>query len=113
MYDRYPAEALYDLKPAPWDTKILRHAASLQKTADAMRQALQTWQEDMRDESVTDAFREGGWSADYPTRSLQAWKEIVEKFRPYVFRKPGEKIRPPDDFISQTALPNRKHESKK
>ena len=52
-------------------------------------------------------------SADYPTRSLQAWKEIVEKFRPYVFRKPGEKIRPPDDFISQTGLPNRKHESKK
>ena len=113
MAAQKPAEELYDLKTDPWETKNLINEASLQKTADTMRQALQTWQEDMRDEGVTNAFREGGWSADYPTRSLQAWKEIVEKFRPYVFRKPGEKIRPPDDFISQTGLPNRKHESKK
>ena len=106
-----PAEELYDLETDPWETKNLINKPSLQKTADAMRQALQTWQEDMHDEGVTDAFREGGWPADYPTRSLEAWKEIEEKFRPYVFRKPGDKIRPPDDFISQTGLPNRKQES--
>ncbi len=106
-----PVEELYDLETDPWETKNLIHKSSLQKTAATMRQALQTWQKHMHDEGVTDAFREGGWPADYPTRSLEDWKEIVGKFRPYVFRKPGENVRPPDDFIGQTGLPNRKQES--
>ncbi len=57
------------------------------------------WQEHMNDEGVTDAFWEGGWPADYPTRSLEDWKEIVGSFVS------------PDDFIGQTGLPNRKQES--
>ena len=111
MASKKPPEELYDLEADPWETNNLIHENAFQKTAANLRQTLQAWQTDMHDEGVTHAFRQGGWPADYPTRSLQAWKEIVEKFRPYVFRKPGEKIRPPDDFISQTGLPKREQKS--
>lgn len=111
MASKKPPEELYDLEADPWETNNLIHENALKKTAADLRQTLQAWQNEMHDEGVTDAFRQGGWPADYPTRSLQAWSEIVEKFRPYVFRKPGEKIRPPDDFISQTGLPEREQKS--
>ena len=107
MAAQKPAEELYDLEADMWETTNLIREVSHQKVADAMRQALQSWQKDMHDEGVTNVFREGGWPADYPTRTLQDWKEIVEKFLPYVFRKPGEQVRPPDDFISETGLPSR------
>ena len=111
MASEKPPEELYDLEADPWETNNLIHETTPQKTVADLRQALQKWQNEMNDEGVTDAFRKGGWPADYPTRSLKAWKEIVEKFHPYVFRMPGEKIRPPDDFIGQTRLLNPKNKS--
>lgn len=99
-----PTEELYDLESDPWETKNLIDDPAQETVAAKMRAALTEWQTEMNDEGVTPDFRAGGWPADYPTRPLATWKEIVEKFRPYVFRTPGEKVKPPEDFIRATAL---------
>jgi uncharacterized sulfatase len=102
-----PTEELYDLESDPWETKNLIDDPAQQSVAEKMRAALAEWQAEMNDEGVTPDFQAGGWPADYPTRPLATWRQIVEKFRPYVFRTPGAKVKPPEDFIGATALPAR------
>jgi len=102
-----PAEELYDLDADPWETNNLIDDPAYTNTAQEMRAALATWRNAMHDNGVTDAFRQGGWPATYPTRSLEDWAMIVEVFRPYVFRAPRTSVQPPEALIKKTALPDR------
>jgi uncharacterized sulfatase len=49
---------------------------------------LNKWREEINDQGVTDEFRDGGWPANYPTRSLEEWEEILAIWEPWVFRDP-------------------------
>ncbi|MEN8247385.1 MAG: hypothetical protein ABFS32_00505 [Bacteroidota bacterium] len=49
----------------------------------------------VNDTAITDEFRNGGWPADYPTRSLEEWEERLKKFETWVFREPDVKMKHP------------------
>lgn len=98
-----PDEELYDLRNDPWETKNLVDDPAFADRKTELRAALDEWREMVKDEGVTPAFRAGGWPATYPTRTKEEWATVVEKFKPWVFRAPGEKVEHPRNFISDAS----------
>ncbi len=69
-----------------------------------MRTALDNWRKRVKDQGVTEAFRQGGRPATYPTKTLEQWEAIVEAWKPWVFRSPTDKGKHPRAFVTRTAL---------
>lgn len=85
-----PEFELYDLKNDPWELNNLADDLDYQETKNKLLAALNNWRTNViKDKGVSDEFRNGGWSADYPTASLKEWEERLELFKPWVFRAPG------------------------
>ncbi len=63
------------------------------KIRDELLAELNAWRKEINDQGVTESFREGGWPADYPTRTLEEWEYILGQWEPWVFRGPGENDR--------------------
>jgi hypothetical protein len=49
-----------------------------------MRGELAKWRTSVGDPGISEEFRKGGWSAKYPTRSLEEWKQILAKWEDHV-----------------------------
>ncbi|MCP4451295.1 MAG: sulfatase-like hydrolase/transferase, partial [Planctomycetes bacterium] len=99
-----PVEELYDLKNDPFETINLANDPKWFSVKAKMRTALDNWRKMVKDQGVTEEFRQGGWPATYPTKTLEQWEAIVEEWKPWVFRGPTEKVKHPRAFIAQTAL---------
>ena len=90
-----PEFELYDLRSDPYELKNLADEENHQSIKDSLLTELQQWREMINDQGVSEEFRQGGWSAEYPTKSLAEWKETLAAFRPWVFREPGETMEHP------------------
>jgi arylsulfatase A-like enzyme len=102
-----PEEELYDLRNDPWETQNLADNAAFAGAKRELRAALEEWREMVGDEGVTPEFRAGGWPATYPTRNQKQWDTVVEKFKPLVFRAPGDKVEHPRNFIRDSSPMNK------
>lgn len=125
MAPNKPEFELFDLNNDPHELKNLADDPAHATTKSELMAALTDWRENViQDKGVSVDFRaEGkfpeslrsglsvddwvvknfdnhdfytnGWPAWYPTRSLDQWESAVEKWKPYVFRQPSEKVERP------------------
>ncbi len=96
MADHKPEFELYDLQNDPWELNNLSDNADFLDIKNELLSVLNDWRENViKDEGVSEDFRNGGWPSTYPTKSLEEWETTLELFRPWVFRQPGEKMEHP------------------
>ncbi len=95
MDDSKPELELYDLQADPYELHNLADDADHQALKDSLLAELEQWREEIDDQGVSEEFRQGGWPATYPTKTLAEWEETLAQFRPWVFREPGEKMEHP------------------
>ncbi len=81
-----PELELYDLTADPWEVNNLAKNQAYDSIKNVLFNELQKWRSAINDQGVSEAFRKGGWSADYPTRTLEEWETHLEGFKPWVFR---------------------------
>lgn len=104
MAAKKPEEELYDLEKDPFEINNLAGDPAYAETQQKLKQALGAWRKSINDQGVSEEFRKGGWPGTYPTKTKAQWNEIAKAWKPYVFRKPGEKARPPRSLINETIL---------
>ena len=80
MQPKKRAEELYDLIKDPFETRNLAMEPDHAEVLERMRSLVEDWRKQIDDPGVTDEFREGGWSSDYPTRTLQEWQARLDKW---------------------------------
>lgn len=95
MDENKPEYELYDLQTDPYELNNLADNADHEALKNSLLAELNHWREQINDQGVTEEYREGGWPATYPTKSLAEWEQTLEQFRPWVFREPGEKMEHP------------------
>ena len=95
MMSYKPGYELYDLENDPYELNNLVDNSEYDSIESIYRKELEIWRKKVNDTDITPVFRDGGWPADYPTKSLKEWKEILEKFDTWVFREPTSKMKHP------------------
>ena len=97
MAAKKPPEELYDLRKDPHEINNLAEDPAYQAIKKALRAELEKWRKTtIKDQGVSEAFRKGGCSAKYPTRTLAEWEKKLEQWKPYLFKgapHPGRKKR--------------------
>jgi N-sulfoglucosamine sulfohydrolase len=97
-----PEFELYDLRNDPYELVNLAGNPEYKTTEDELLRELNNWRNNIvNDKGVTEEFRKGGWPADYPTRSLEQWEQILELWKPWVFRDPGVREGHPREEITK------------
>lgn len=105
MASSKPEFELFDLKNDPNEIHNLADDPNYAEIKAELLNELNKWRQNViHDKGVTDEFRAGGWPADYPTRTLEEWEQVLELWKPYVFREPGEKVQRPDKDFQKTQL---------
>lgn len=91
-----PEFELFDLVSDPWELNNLADNPEYAEIKDELLTELNNWRENViNDQGVSEEFRQGGWPADYPTKTLEEWEETLELFKPWVFREPGVEMEHP------------------
>ena len=119
-----PRYELFDLEKDPHEVRNVADDPAYADVRDALAGELDAWRRDViHDQGVANDFRaegvfpdkcpmdtvddwvqqEGGkydfqkygWPSWYPTRTLDEWQKAREKWEPYVFREPTEKVARP------------------
>ena len=79
MADTKPEFELYDLANDPHEINNLADDPRHASVKAELLEEIQHWRQDVNDVGVTDEFRSGGWTSEYPTKSLDAWQaELAE-----------------------------------
>ena len=96
MAECKPEFELFNLASDPWELNNLADDPEYQEVKHELLKKLTDWRENtIHDRGVSEIFRNGGWPSNYPTKSLEEWQATLEKFKPWVFRKPGETLEHP------------------
>lgn len=95
MAAQKPEFELYDMVNDPFELHNLANDADFQKIKNELLAELSAWRKSVNDPGVSDAFRAGGWSAEYPTKTREAWEERRAAFVPWLFREPSAKMKVP------------------
>lgn len=91
-----PEFELFDLRKDPYEMNNLANQLKYADIQKLLLQELNRWRKNViKDEGISQEFRNGGWPSTYPTRTLEEWEEVLELWKPYVFRKPDEHVPPP------------------
>ena len=72
-----PELELYDLEKDPHEIHNLAKDPAHAQIRRELAAKLRAWREKVKDEGVSEAFRKGGWSAEYPTRTLSEWEAAL------------------------------------
>jgi arylsulfatase A-like enzyme len=100
-----PEFELYNIINDPYELNNIAYNPDYQNIKTEMLNELNNWRENIiKDQGVTEEFRNGGWPADYPTRTLEEWEHVLELWNPWVFREPGSKMEHPGKEIAKTNL---------
>lgn len=94
MQPTKPREELYDLRDDPYETRNLADDPRYADVLERMRKALAEWRQEIGDAGVSEEFRRGGWPADYPTKSLEAWREKLREWEALLLREGGGPLAP-------------------
>jgi uncharacterized sulfatase len=91
-----PPIELFDIENDRWELNNLADDPAYREIKDELMVKLKHWRENViHDKDVSEEFRNGGWPATYPTKSLAEWEEVLELFKPWVFREPGVEMDQP------------------
>jgi uncharacterized sulfatase len=91
-----PEFELYDLEKDPWELNNLAEHPDYQNIKQDLLSHLNDWRINViHDQGVTEEFRNGGWPATYPTKTLEEWEATLELFKPWVFRTPESDLKHP------------------
>ncbi|MEN8117402.1 MAG: sulfatase [Bacteroidota bacterium] len=100
-----PELELFDLKNDPYEINNLADNPDYAEINAELLKELNNWRDNViKDKGVTEKFRSGGWPADYPTRTMEEWEQMLELWKPYVFRLPEEDVARPDKEFRKTQL---------
>lgn len=75
-----PEFELYDLENDPHEVNNLADVAQHAKVKAKLLAEINRWRKDVKDIGVTEDFRNGGWSSDYPTKSLEDWQSSLREW---------------------------------
>jgi len=95
MASHKPEFELYDMINDPYELNNLADNQEYTQIKTVYLAELNRWRKSINDEGVTEEFRNGGWSKEYPTRTLEEWEERLGSFKPWVFRDSHSKIKHP------------------
>lgn len=99
MQPTKPADELYDVRKDPDEVHNLAADPAYAATLRQMQADLLQWRTSVGDEGITETFRQTGWSPLYPTRSLEQWLQIEQRWEGYVLHDgPFPTIETPKDF---------------
>jgi len=105
MAPNKPEFELYDMINDPYELNNLAENPDFASIKAELLMELNNWRENVIvDKGVTEEFRNGGWPADYPTRTQEEWENMLELWQPYVFRQPGSNVQRPDEEFKKTQL---------
>jgi len=90
MAPEKPEFELFDLREDPYEMNNLALDPEYGEILHELLSELNAWRDKVRDLGVSDKFHTGGWPADYPTRPIEEWEEIVESWKPWIFREPRQ-----------------------
>ena len=86
MQPHKPIEELYDLRSDPHEINNVAGDPAYKDTLETLRAELERWRQTINDQGVTEEFRNGGWPAHYPTRSLPEWETLLKAWEDHLFR---------------------------
>ncbi len=90
-----PIEELYDLKKDPHEINNVADDPKYKKALADMQKQLARFRKSINDQGVSAEFREGGWPATYPTKSLQEWQKALDDWKAHLLEgKSKPKITP-------------------
>ncbi len=75
-----PEFELYDLQEDPHEINNLADDDAHADTKAKLLAEINRWRKAIRDVGVTDEFRKGGWSSEYPTKSLEEWQARLKQW---------------------------------
>ena len=75
-----PEFELYDLENDPHEINNLADDPKYAATKEELLEEINRWRDEVKDIGVTDEFRRGGWSSEYPTKSLEEWQSILNEW---------------------------------
>ena len=75
-----PELELYDLDNDPHEIHNLADDPKYAGTKSELLAEINRWREEVKDVGVTEEFRRGGWSSEYPTKSLEEWQGILNQW---------------------------------
>lgn len=75
-----PEFELYDLQADPHEINNLADDPKHAQIKAELLAEINRWRAEVKDIGVTDEFRQGGWSADYPTKSLAEWQGELKEW---------------------------------
>jgi uncharacterized sulfatase len=74
-----PEFELYDLQKDPHEINNLADDPQFAQVKAELLTEINRWRAEVHDAGVTEEFRQGGWPAKYPTKSLEEWQtELME-----------------------------------
>jgi arylsulfatase A-like enzyme len=105
MAPNKPEFELYDMVNDPFELNNLADNPDYANIKSELLMELNSWRENViLDKGVTKEFRNGGWPADYPTRTLEEWENMLKLWQPYVFRESGSNVQRPDEEFKKAQL---------
>ena len=140
LASKKPAVELYDLQADPYEVNNIALDPRYANVKKELMDALDHWRKGViGDKGISDDFRaaeiypdkcplpkvddwvhangtefdfrKNGWPRWYPTRTLEDWEKVREAWEPYVFRKPGSKVKRPS--ITHPRKPKKRIRTKK
>jgi arylsulfatase A-like enzyme len=75
-----PEFELFDLKNDPHEINNLADDPQHAQVKAELLAEINRWRAEVKDAGVTEDFRHGGWSAKYPTRSLEDWQAELKQW---------------------------------
>ncbi len=90
-----PEFELFEMQKDPHEINNLADDPKYASVKSELLNELNKLRKSINDQGVSEEFRKGGWSADFPTRSLEEWQDAVKRWKPWVLRNPEEKVKFP------------------
>jgi uncharacterized sulfatase len=90
-----PDFELFCLSDDPHEIHNLWKKPTHIKQFEILKENLNSWRQEIKDQGVSKKFRAGGHKAKYPTDTLESYNSRLTLWEKWVFRKPGKKARHP------------------
>ncbi len=75
-----PEFELYDLERDPHEINNLADDPQSAHVKAELQAEINRWRAEVKDEGVTEEFRQGGWSSTHPTKSLAEWQAELQEW---------------------------------